>query len=82
MNQHERRETTGKQGEEDPRSFEKATRDEREEQSPAAGEEGTEEERRQWEKTRDIGKEADPVPEEEERRRGTREDPLEAPPGD
>jgi hypothetical protein len=75
MNQDERRE-------EDPRRFERASREVREEQSPGTGEEGSEEDRQQWEKTRDVGKEADSIPEEGQRRRGTREDPLEAPPGD
>lgn len=83
MNSDERRETTGEQREKDPRRFERATREVREEQSPGTSEEGTEEDRRQWEKTRDVSKEAGAIPEDdEERRRGTRQDSLEAPPGD
>lgn len=83
MNQDERRDPTGGRREEDPRRFEKAAREVREEQSPGTGEEGTEEDRRQWEKKRDVGKEADALPEEAGEQRGAvREDPLEAPPGD
>lgn len=83
MNQDERRDATGGQREEDLGRFERASREVREEQSPGTGEEGSEEDRRQWEKTRDISKEAAATPEEDdERRRGAREDPLEAPPGD
>ena len=58
MDREERRDPKGEKRGEDPRRFEKASREVREEQSPAAGEEGTEEDRRQWEKTRDIGEEA------------------------
>lgn len=83
MNQDERRDAAGGRREEDPRQFEKAAREVREEQSPAAGEEGAEEDRRQWEKTRDVGKEADAIPEEAGEQRGAaRKDLLEAPPGD
>lgn len=83
MNQDERRDTTGGQREEDPRRFEKATREVRGEQSPRMGEEGTEEDRQQWEKSRDTSKEADAIPAEaDEQHRRLREDPLEAPPGD
>lgn len=71
MDRDERRDTAGGEREEDPRRFQRTTREAREGQSPATGEEGTEEDRRQWEKTRDLSKEA-----------GAREDPLEAPPGD
>jgi hypothetical protein len=81
MSSDERRETTGEQHEKDPRRFEKAAREVREEQSPSTGEEGTEEDRRQWEKTRDVGKEA-AAAQDAERRTGARGDPLEAPPGD
>ena len=83
MDQDEQRDTTGGQREEDPRRFEKTTREVREEQSPSTGEEGTEEDRQQWEKTRDISKEVDAIPEEaNEQHREVREDQLEAPPGD
>ena len=83
MDQDEQRDTTGGQREEDPRRFEKTTREVREEQSPSTGEEGTEEDRQQWEKTRDISKKVDAIPEEaNEQHREVREDQLEAPPGD
>jgi hypothetical protein len=60
----QRQDTARRQQEEDPRRFEKITREVRQEQSPRTGEEGTEEDRRQWEKTRDIRKEASEIPEE------------------
>lgn len=83
MDQDKQRDTAHRQREEDPRRFEKITREVREEQSPSTGEEGTEEDRRQWEKTRDISKEVDAIPEEaNEQHRQIREDQLEAPPGD
>jgi hypothetical protein len=76
MGQDEQRETTSGQREEDPRRFERTTREVREEQSPNPGEEGTEEDRQQWENPRDIGEEKAAIPEE------ANEDQLEAPPGD
>ena len=83
MNKEVQRDTTGGQREEDPRRFEKATREVREEQSPSTGEEGTEEDRQQWEKPRDISEEVAAIPEEaSEQHRQAREDQLEAPPGD
>ena len=83
MNQDEQRDTTGGKREEDPRRFEKTTREVREEQSPSTGDEGTEEDRQQWEKPRDISEEVAAIPEEaSERPRQAREDHLEAPPGD
>jgi hypothetical protein len=83
MNQDEQRDTTGGEREEDPRRFEKTTREVREGQSPSTGEEGTEEDRQQWEEPRDISEEVAAVPEEAgEQRRQAREDRLEAPPGD
>ncbi len=83
MDRDEQRETTGRQEEEDPRRFERATREVREEQSPSTGDEGTEEDRQQWEKHRDISEEVAAIPEEaSERPPQAREDQLEAPPGD
>jgi hypothetical protein len=83
MNQDEQRDTTGGEREEDPRRFEKTTREVREVLSPSTGDEGTEEDRQQWEKPRDISEEVAAIPEEaSERRRQAREDQLEAPPGD
>ena len=83
MNEDEQRDTTGGPREEDPRRFEKTTREVREEQSPSTGDEGTEEDRQQWEKPRDLSKEVAAIPEEaSEQRRRAREDQLEAPPGD
>jgi hypothetical protein len=83
MDRDEQRDTTSGQEEEDPRRFERATREVREEQSPSTGDEGTEEDHRQWEKTRDIRKEASEIPDEgSEQHREGREDRLEAPPGD
>jgi hypothetical protein len=83
MNQDEQRDTSGGNREEDPRRFEKTTREVREEQSPSTGDEGTEEDRQQWEKPRDISEEVAAMPEEaSEQHRQAREDQLEAPPGD
>jgi hypothetical protein len=83
MNQDEQRDTTGGKREEDPRRFEKTTREVREEQSPSTGDEGTEEDRQEWEMPRDISEEVAAIPEEaSEQRRQAREDQLEAPPGD
>ena len=83
MNEDEQRDTTGGPREEDPRRFEKTTREVREEQSPSTGDEGTEEDRQQWEKPRDISEEVAAIPEEaSEQDRRAREDQLEAPPGD
>ena len=83
MNQDEQRDTTGAKREEDPRRFEKTTREVREEQSPSTGDEGTEGDRQQWEKPRDMSEEVAAIPEEaSEQHRRAREDQLEAPPGD
>ncbi len=83
MNQDEQQDNTGGKREEDPRRFEKTTREVREEQSPSMGDEGTEEDRQQWEKPRDISEEVAVIPEEaSEQHRRVREDQLEAPPGD
>jgi hypothetical protein len=83
MNQDEQRDTTGGEREEDPRRFEKTTREVREVLSPSTGDEGTEEDRQQWEKPRDISEEVAAIPEEaSEQRRQAGEDQLEAPPGD
>jgi hypothetical protein len=82
MDRDEQRDTTGGQ-QEDPRRFERTTREVREVQSPSTGEEGTEEDRQQWEKPRDIGEEVAAIPEEaSEQHRQASEDQLEAPPGD
>ncbi len=63
MDREEKRDEAGER--EDPRSFEKITREEREEQSPRIAEEGTEEDRRQWQQTRDLRAEAEESPENE-----------------
>jgi hypothetical protein len=63
MDREEKRDEADKR--EDPRSFEKITREEREEQSPRLAEEGAEEDRRQWQKTRDLRAEAEESPENE-----------------
>jgi hypothetical protein len=63
MVKEERRDMSGKHEEEDPRTFESISREEREGQSSSPGEEGTEEERRQWERTRNLHDEAKQITE-------------------
>ena len=63
MDKEERRDTSSKRQEQDPRAFEHISREEREGQSPSLSEEGTEEERRQWERTRNLHEEAKQISE-------------------
>jgi len=63
MDKEERRDSSDEQKEENPRAFEKVSREERGRQSPNMGEEGIEEDRRQWEKTRDLHEEAERITE-------------------
>jgi hypothetical protein len=71
----EEQQNTSDEQKEDPRAFEKVSREERGRQSPSMGEEGTEEDRRQWEKTRDLHEEAERITEkaEETHRKGRSE---------